>query len=157
MPYVAERCDHGLGRWFPRTDAASTLARNYTILLRSRGHDAAAGNAYLDDTACLAPRADQRTNLRQRFDRYADEWRAQTVHTSVLARRIMHPSYQKIIGLGRGALPFILDRLSSQPDHWFWALRSISDEDPVMPEDVGRFDAMRDAWIKWGRDRGLVR
>lgn len=104
-----------------------------------------------------APRADQRANLRQRFDRYADEWRAQTAHTSVVARRIMHPSYQKIIGLGREALPLILDRLSSQPDHWFWALRSISDEDPVRPEDVGRFDAMRDAWIEWGRDRGLLR
>jgi hypothetical protein len=157
MSYVAERCVHRRGRWLPRTDAGSDLARNYTIMLRNRAHDAAAGNAYIDDAARLTPRADQRANLRQRFDRYADEWRAQTAHTSVLARRIMHPSYQKIIGLGREALPLILDRLSSQPDHWFWALRSISDEDPVRPEDVGRFDAMRDAWIEWGRDRGLVR
>lgn len=157
MPYVFDRCDHGLSNWFPRTEETSNLARNYSVVLRNRMHDTAAGNAYMSYADRLAARANRRSELEKRFDRYADDWKIQTAHLSILSRRVLHPSYQRIIGLGQEALPLILRRLSSQPDHWFWALQSISRADPVKPEDVGKFAAMRDAWITWGRDRGLVR
>lgn len=101
-------------------------------------------------------RAGDRSELRRCFEMHADEWKTRTAHLSVLSQRIMHPSYQRIIGLGRDALPLIIERLSTHPDHWFWALRSISGEDPVRREDEGRFGAMRDAWIRWGRNRGLI-
>lgn len=101
-------------------------------------------------------RAGDRSELRRCFEKHADEWKTRTAHLSVLSQRIMHPSYQRIIGLGRDALPLIIERLSTHPDHWFWALRSISGEDPVRREDEGRFGAMRDAWIRWGRNRGLI-
>ena len=149
-------CDHG-SNWFPPADDVSNLARNYATMLPSRAHGAAAGNAYVPDAAArFAARADRRTELRRRFERYADEWRARTAHLSVLSQRVMHPSYQRIIGLGPEALPLIIERLVVQPDHWFWALSSISGEDPARPEDAGRFDAMRKAWIDWGRKRGLL-
>ncbi|MCY4661001.1 MAG: hypothetical protein OXF93_14475 [Acidobacteria bacterium] len=115
------------------------------------------GSAYFLYTVRLRRRTDYAAEARRRFDMYAEEWTAQTSHLSVLSRRVMHPSYQRIIGLGRDALPLILDRLLSRPDHWFWALRSISGEDPVRPEDVGTFDAMRDAWVSWGRRHGLIK
>lgn len=104
-----------------------------------------------------AARIDQE-DLRQRFEKYADEWRAQTAHFSVLSQRIMHPSYQRIIGLGPDVLPLIIKRLLTRPDHWFWALRSIAgeDEDPVRREDVGKFAVMRAAWLHWGQRRGLI-
>lgn len=153
IPYVSEHCDHG-SNWFPPAD---DLARNYATMLQSRAHGAAAGNAYVPDAAArFAARADHRTELRRRFERYADEWRARTAHLSVLSQRVMHPSYQRIIGLGPEALPLIIERLVVQPDHWFWALSSISGEDPARPEDAGRFDAMRKAWIDWGQKRGLL-
>lgn len=101
-------------------------------------------------------RAGDRSELRRCFEKHADEWKTRTAHLSVLSQRIMHPSYQRIIGLGRDVLPLIIERLSTHPDHWFWALRSISGEDPVRREDEGRFGAMRDAWIRWGRNRGLI-
>lgn len=149
-------CDHG-SNWFPPADDVSNLARNYATMLSGRAHGAAAGNAYVPDAAArFAARADHRTELRRRFERYADEWRARTAHLSVLSQRVMHPSYQRIIGLGPEALPLIIERLVVQPDHWFWALSSISGEDPARPEDAGRFDAMRKAWIDWGRKRGLL-
>lgn len=100
--------------------------------------------------------AGSRTELRRRFEEYAEDWKTKTAHLSVLSQRVMHPSYQKIIGLGQDALPLILERLTTHPDHWFWALRSIAGEDPVSREDVGKFAAMRDAWIRWGRNRGLI-
>ena len=73
-----------------------------------------------------------------------------------MASVIAHGSYQEIIGLGRDALPLILSRLSTEPNHWFWALRAIAGEDPVPAADAGKFDAMRQTWLQWGRNRGLV-
>lgn len=110
-----------------------------------------------EDARARAARID-REDLRQRFEKYADEWRSQTAHFSVLSQRIMHPSYQRIIGLGPDVLPLIIKRLLTRPDHWFWALRSIAgeDEDPVRREDVGKFAVMRAAWLHWGQARGLI-
>ena len=156
-PYMPERCDHVSNSWLPPTDDAHILARNYTNMHQRRVDPIAAGNVYVSSVARVSERARHRAELRRCFDQYADEWRAQTVHLSVLSQRVMHPSYQRIIGLGQEALPLIMERLLNQPDHWFWALRSISGEDPASPEEVGRFGAMRDAWIDWGRDRGLIR
>ena len=156
MPYVAEHCNHSRGRWFPVVEETSNLAHDYTVALRCRMRDTVAIGTYARHED-RPTRTDHRAQLRQRFKRYADEWTAQTAHLSVLSQRVMHPSYQRIIGLGADALPLIIERLSTQPDHWFWALSSISGEDPVRPEDVGRFGVMRDTWIDWGRDRGLVR
>lgn len=158
MPYVSGHCDHGLSSWFPRREETSNLARNYTIALRSHIRDTTtSSNAYMSYATRPAARTSRRAEIKKRFERYADDWKFQTAHESVMSRRVFHPSYLRIIGLGQEALPLILHRLSSQPDHWFWALQSISGEDPVRPEDAGRFDAMRDAWIAWGRNRGLVR
>lgn len=157
IPYVVEHCNHSRDRWFPVVDETSNLARGYTIALRHRVRDTVALGMYTRHGARFGARTDRRAELRRRFNSYAEEWTAQTAHLSVLSQRIMHPSYQRIIGLGADALPLIIERLSSQPDHWFWALSAISGEDPVRPEDAGRFGAMREAWIGWGRGRGLVR
>ena len=157
MPYVVEHCDHTRDRWFPPAEEAPNLVRDYAIALRGRRLDTIAGGSYLRYQARIGARAAPRAELRRLFDSYAEEWTAQTAHLSVLSQRIMHPSYQRIIGLGAEALPLIIERLTTQPDHWFWALSSISGEDPVRPEDAGRFGAMRDTWINWGRGRGLVR
>ena len=156
MPYVSERCDHGLGSWLPPAEEVSHLAHNYTIVHRNRMHHTAPANAYAYYADRVTARVDRRAESRRRFETYAEEWMTRTAHLSVLSKRVMHPSYQRIIGLGSAALPLILNQLLSQPDHWFWALRSISGEDPVRPEDVGKFDAMRDAWVEWGRNRGLI-
>jgi hypothetical protein len=50
--------------------------------------------------------------------------------------------------MGTAALPLILDELRREPDHWFWALESITEEHPVPPEDAGRVQAMAAAWIR---------
>lgn len=152
-PYVSGQCGHGPGSWLPPADESSNLARDYAVKLWSRRLDAA---EYVHSPARVTASAGDRSELRRCFEKHADEWKTRTAHLSTLSQRIMHPSYQRIIGLGRDALPLIIERLSTHPDHWFWALRSISGEDPVRREDEGRFGAMRDAWIRWGRNRGLV-
>lgn len=95
-------------------------------------------------------------NVETRFNDLAAEWASETAHLSMMSEIVRHRSYQEIIGLGRDVLPLILKRLSVEPNHWFWALRAISGEDPVPAADVGRIDAMRRAWLEWGGSRGLM-
>jgi hypothetical protein len=67
-----------------------------------------------------------------------------------------HPAYQSIIAMGPIAVPWLLDRLQINPDHWFVALRIITGVNPVPPESRGRFKEMTAAWLEWGRKEGFV-
>jgi len=72
------------------------------------------------------------------------------------AQMAMLRPYQKIIGMGWDAVPLILEELQREPDQWFWALEAITDENPVPPEVAGKVRPMAEAWITWGKERGLV-
>ncbi len=91
---------------------------------------------------------------RARFDRLAEEWRAAVRYVSSMSQMVTHPAYQRIIGMGTQAIPFLLERLSREPNHWFWALKSIAGEDPVSEEERGNLEAMSRAWLSWGRQHG---
>lgn len=69
----------------------------------------------------------------------------------------MHPAYQAIIGMGAPALPLILEDLRQNSGHWYWALKAISNEDPVAPGDRGAIKKMKEAWLRWGEAKGLIR
>lgn len=89
------------------------------------------------------------------FSQLAAEWRnGRDPVSSRVADMAMHPAYQRIIGMGPAALPFILRELQREPDHWFWALRAITGVDPVPPEARGRLEDMTAAWMQWGREHG---
>jgi hypothetical protein len=66
----------------------------------------------------------------------------------------MHPAYQQIIGIGPDAIPLILQELERKPGHWFWALKSITGEDPVLPEHRGQIAKMTESWLSWGYEKG---
>ncbi len=89
-----------------------------------------------------------------RFKTLADEWKRDTRFKSSLTAKVMHPSYQAIIGMGKEALPFILDDLQRTRAHWLWALRAITQEDPV-PEGVD-FGTAVEVWLTWGRNLGKL-
>jgi len=64
--------------------------------------------------------------------------------------------YQAIIGMGMPVVPLILEELKREPDQWFWALEAITEENPVPGDALGNVRRMAQAWIEWGRGRGLV-
>jgi len=92
-------------------------------------------------------------DLRDKFQRLAKKWKQETSHLSSTSRVSMHMSYQSIIGMGMPVVPIILEELKREPDHWFWALMAITEENPVLEEDRGYLDKMAEAWIEWGKKR----
>jgi hypothetical protein len=83
-------------------------------------------------------------------------WKQETEFFSSLTDILLHPAYQRIIGLGPEVVPFILRELADHGGHWSWALKALTGADPVAPENEGRTRAMSAAWLQWGQSRGLI-
>jgi hypothetical protein len=93
-----------------------------------------------------------------RFRKLAKAWKSETELVSKVTKRILHPAYQKIIGMGESAIPLILKDLSvNGPDDWFWALTAITDENPITQKIAGNMTAMTEAWLQWGRNAGYLK
>lgn len=93
-----------------------------------------------------------------KFQSLAKEWRAQRGARSSITRSITAPAYIAIIGMGEPGVPLILAQIRSEgddPDQWFWALESITQENPTRPEDQGNNLAMAKAWLAWGDDKNV--
>jgi hypothetical protein len=95
-----------------------------------------------------------RVSEQDKFFRLRDEWKAHRGHSSDTVTLVMHPAYQSIIGMGSVAVPFLLRELATKPDRWYWALRAITEEDPVPEEARGNSKEMSRAWLEWGKERG---
>jgi len=95
-----------------------------------------------------------RPDLASVFRRLADEWYEATAGLSFVQKKIAHPAYYQIIGLGPDVLPLLLRELQESRSHWFWALYSIAREDPVRPG--ANLDQSIEDWLRWGKARGLI-
>ncbi|SKB13023.1 hypothetical protein PL11201_460032 [Planktothrix sp. PCC 11201] len=97
---------------------------------------------------------ESKLELEAKFNTLAEEWRAETRMLSLVTQKSMHSAYQRIIGMGQPVVPLILRDLEQKPDHWFWALRAITGDNPVKSEQCGRMKLMAQAWIQWGKEHG---
>lgn len=95
-----------------------------------------------------------RLPLELQFLMLACQWKQDTLFESSPWRMAAHPAYQRIIGLGRRAVPLILQQLGREADFWFEALVAITGEQPVPPQHAGNMEAMRKDWLRWGREHG---
>lgn len=85
------------------------------------------------------------------FQQLATQWQEETAHLSLVIKKVMHPAYQRIIGIGPAAIPLLLRELQCKPSHWTWALRAITGEDPTQPDNSVTQAAQ--AWVQWGKER----
>jgi len=88
--------------------------------------------------------------IRAQLQRLTTEWRRDTLFLSSDTDVVLHPAYQRIIGMGKPAIPFILHDLIQNGGNWFWALAAITGENPVNPDDAGKTKKMKEAWQQWG-------
>lgn len=94
--------------------------------------------------------------LEAEFARHEKKWKKDTRFVSSLHDKYLHPSYARIIGLGVPVVPYILRGLERESDDWFYALRSVTGENPVPMSAAGNVPKMADIWLTWGRKRGLL-
>jgi len=91
------------------------------------------------------------------FKSLAEQWERETRNLSSSHRIFAHRAFREIVALGRPAIPLILRRLQQSRGHWFAALQEITGEhDLVDPNDYGRIERIREAWLEWGRTRGFL-
>jgi hypothetical protein len=75
---------------------------------------------------------------------------------SSISRKVEHPAYLKIIGMGRPAVPLILRAMRQRRAFWFEALRQITGEDPAVGAGAKNPSQVTDAWLEWGRKNGHI-
>lgn len=92
----------------------------------------------------------------ERFQKLAADWKAQCRYLSNTVQMAILAPYQQIIGMGLPAIPLILEELQREPRQWFWALESITGENPVPAEIAGKVRESAQAWIDWGRRSGYI-
>jgi hypothetical protein len=80
----------------------------------------------------------------------ADRWKRETKFLSNVTAKSTHIAYQRIIGMGPAAVPFIIRDLEDNgPNDWFWALHAITGENPITEDIAGNMVSMTEAWTKW--------
>jgi hypothetical protein len=136
-----------------RTGLWKTNARNSPIPVAAPASNGGTTDAFLAPLSAVSPGG---PDLRARFEALAQRWREETELHSAAGALFMHPAYQEMIGLGPAVLPLMLADLEKTHDHWFWALRAITGENPVPAEERGKVDRMAERWVDWGRARGLL-
>jgi hypothetical protein len=94
------------------------------------------------------------TTIESDFYKLAQQWKQERPRGTDVSEMAMHPSYQRIIGMGPDVVPFLLKELEREPEHWFWALNSITGVNPVPPEGHGKLKEMAKAWVGWGKKQG---
>jgi hypothetical protein len=82
------------------------------------------------------------------FNKLVAQWREETFFQSSLGEIFTNESYQRIMAMGRDALPLILSELQKKPGHWFYALEKIVGYD--VAGEAKNFADARAAWLEWG-------
>ena len=88
------------------------------------------------------------------FERLAEKWKRECPPLSSAEKLAMHPMYQRIIGLGPDVLPCLFRELEQSRHLWFWALRAITGDNPVVPANRGNVEAMASDWLAWAKENG---
>jgi hypothetical protein len=92
----------------------------------------------------------------ERFARLANKWSSDTDHISSVTDLINDSSYQQIIDMGMDVVPHLLNDLDRNKRFWFPALAAITGLRPFDPKDMGNYRLMTEAWLRWGRLKGLI-
>jgi hypothetical protein len=90
------------------------------------------------------------------FKKLVYSWKKETAGLSSIDKKVSHPAYKEIIGMGESAIRPILAEMQKEPGHWFSALKAITGLSLVPPEMRGRVDLMTAVWLDWGKEKGFI-
>jgi len=133
----------------------SVGARRTSVTTRNRAVVSVRGSRWTN-VATVSQANLQIITDRRLFKSLCKQWLKERGVTSSAVKMSMCSSYQRIIGMGMRALPFILEELRAEakdPDHWFWALEMITGTDPIPEEHYGNTVRMAEAWLSWAEEQ----
>jgi hypothetical protein len=94
--------------------------------------------------------------LKKRFDFYNSIWKNETIFSSSISEITNNSAYRSIIGLGQEVLPFIIDDLKTNDNHWFYALEALTGQNPIKENHKGIVPLMKNDWIEWAKENNLI-
>lgn len=100
-----------------------------------------------------------KSEQREMFDRFVDEWMRDTENLSGASSVLIHPSYHKILAMGESALPYIFEDFALDDGaKWLGALDAIvlGKVNPVKPEHEDDARLMCEDWLEWGLANGFI-
>ena len=89
--------------------------------------------------------------LSRLFQWLRDDWKNEIRFVSSADKIVEHPCYQFIIRLGPVMVPFIIEDLRKEANHWFHALRVLTGHTPESRHH-GNLGQMRSAWLQWAEE-----
>jgi hypothetical protein len=102
-------------------------------------------------------------NIKAKYRHFASQYARDTMHLSFV--KANHPAYQELLAMGQDIVPLLLRDVATEErrpirDVGFWAsvslLCQITGAAPWKPEDAGRLRPIRDAWVRWGQEKGYL-
>jgi hypothetical protein len=96
------------------------------------------------------------SDLEKRFNELAKNWKKETGAYSTSLHIAGNNNYLEIIGMGNEVVPYILKELQKEPNLWFIALKSITRQNPIQKEHIGKIKLMAEDWIAWGKKNNLI-
>jgi len=91
------------------------------------------------------------------FARLASEWHTATDDCSLSSQILSDSRYLRLIGMGRKVVPLILADLRDNGGFWYPALEAITGESPELPDERISRRGMRNAWLRWGHEHGIIK
>jgi len=99
-------------------------------------------------------------NIEKQFNELSSKWKKETSGYSTTNQIVSNNNYLEIISLGskytKDIVLLILQDLKKERRHWFVALNIITKDDPVSDKEFGSIEKMRQAWLRWGEQKGLI-
>jgi hypothetical protein len=90
--------------------------------------------------------------LEATFNALADEWEAhrrKTILSSSIWDYLNHPAYKKLVGLGRPAIPYIIERYKKDQLPWGFVLQEITGIQIIKDPNSFSPGEVKKQWIDW--------
>ncbi len=87
--------------------------------------------------------------LKEKFEAYTSIWITETMFSSSVHEIINNSAYRSIVKLGKDVIPFIIEELKKEENHWFYALEALTGQNPIKQEHRGIIRLMKSDWIEW--------